>query len=142
MDAAGLNVRLAPSRQLAALLMASHMAAAAALAGTVLPWFLIGAFWLMLAGSLLYSLKKYAWLTLPESVIAIRWSPDCVQLLLRNETVWEGHILESTSVWSHLIVLRVGLAHKTVSLALLPDCADATDLRQLRIRLLHTHAVR
>lgn len=137
MDAAGLSIKLLPSRQLARLLTALHALAATALAVAALPWFLKGMVWLMLAGTLLYSLKKYAWLTMPDSVVAIRWFSDGVQLVQRDQTVCDGQILADTSVWTHLIVLRVRLAGKTVSLSLLPDCADATDLRQLRIRLIH-----
>lgn len=141
LDTPGLVVQLQPSRQLAALLLVLHSVCALALLGAALPWFVLGTGWLILSGSLIYNLKKYAWLSLPDSIVALHWSADSLRLALRDETVLHGDVAGDTTVWNHLIVLRVRLSAKTVSLPLLPDSASADALRQLRIRLLHSRPV-
>lgn len=141
LDTPGLVVQLQPSRQLAVLLLVLHSVCALALLGTALPWFVRGIAWLMLSGSLIYNLKKYSWLSLPDSITALHWSVDSLRLALRNETTLQGQVAGDTTVWNHLLVLRVQLDGKTISLPLLPDSASADALRQLRIRLLHSRPV-
>lgn len=133
-----LELRLKPSKRLAAALAAVHLACA------VLLWPLLLAFWLKLAlawglgASLIWRLRRDALLVTRSSILALIVREDCSCTIGRLDGEWEhGVLLGSSFVSPSLVILnlkpeaRMRLRH----VVLLSDSLDREDFRRLRVLL-------
>lgn len=133
-----LGLRLKPSRRLAAALAAAHLACAGLL------WPLALAFWLKLAlagglgASLIWRLRRDAFLVARSSILSLIVREDCSCTMGRLDGEWEqGILLGSSFVSPGLVILnirsdaRMRLRHVVLS----SDSLDREDFRRLRVLL-------
>lgn len=125
-----------PSRYLTAVLVAAHGVALAALLPFLPPWAGLALAAVMLI-SLLYYLKRDAWLRLPASCIGVVLEGDGATILRRDGVRVPCWILRDSLVTPHLTVLNLlpQGARFARSVVILPDSLDAESFRELRVRL-------
>ena len=129
--------KLQPSRYLAAILVAAHGITLAALFPLGLPiWSKVALASLILL-SLMYHLRRDAWLSAPSSGIALKLEDDRVILTTRGGEQLAGQILRDSLVTPLLTILNVlpQGARLARSVIILPDSLDAESFRQLRVCL-------
>lgn len=131
------NFQLRPSRYLAVALIAAHGAAFAALLPQTLPAWAKAALALILLLSLIYHLRRYAWLSAPDSCIALRLEGDQVTVATRVGAEWTGTVSSNTLVTPFLTVLNVMPqgARFSRSVIIMQDSLDREAFRQLRVNL-------
>jgi toxin CptA len=133
-----LNIHIKASRQLAMVLAAAHALAAAMLFLMPLALALRLGVLLALALSLRHALRLHAWRTLPDACVGLSVQRDGVARLdLRSGDARTGRVLGSTRVGTLLTVIHLRRDDNgaTTSVVLLPDSAEADDLRALRVWL-------
>lgn len=118
------------------MLVAAHSAALAVLA-LALPLWAKLAFAALLLFSLLYYLRRDAWLSLPASCIGLVLEGEGVVLLRRDGVRLSCGILQDSLVTPYLTVLNVlpQGARFARSVVILPDSLEAESFRQLRVWL-------
>ncbi|RMD71251.1 MAG: hypothetical protein D6819_02210 [Gammaproteobacteria bacterium] len=131
-----LHLRLRPSRLLALVLLLLHGGALLALAP--LPW----PPWLVLlvsAGviaSLFHSLRRYALLLDPASVVELLWEEDGSWHLLTAQGEEVRARLAGAASYAHLVVLSFRLeGDGGRAVVILPDALDVQSFRRLRMHL-------
>ncbi|QOJ08495.1 protein YgfX [Nitrosomonas sp. H1_AOB3] len=133
-----LSIQLQPSSRLAVLLSLAHCTAAGVFWPLALPVVVKLIITLLLAGSLYYYLRRYAWLTSPRSIVALH-------LTGRNSCRMKAHADEyidtvvdtSTFVAPYMTVLclRKERTKHYYTVVILPDSIDANSFRRLRVWL-------
>lgn len=102
------------------------------------PWWLFFAALFLLAGSLIFYVRREGWRLAPAAVVSFTTYPDCrCEFQTRDGTVHEAELLGSSFVAPYLTVLNlkpVGsiLARHAV---IVPDNVDAEAFRKLRVLL-------
>lgn len=126
-----------PSRYLTILLLATHSAVFAVLPPLALPLWAKATLAIPLLYSMLYYLRRDAWLRLPASCIGLVLEGDGVILRRRDGANMPGAISRDSLVTPCLTVLNVlpQGARFARSVVILPDSMDAEAFRQLRVRL-------
>ncbi len=130
-------IRLRFSAYLAAILIAAHGAALLALLSLALPLWAQIVLAMLLLVSLLFYLRRDAWLSAPSSAIALLLEGDRVVLTTRSGDLWPGQLLRDSLVTPLLTVINV-LPHGARfarNIIILPDSLDAESFRQLRVWL-------
>lgn len=142
MSAFPLRLAPAPSRRLALVLAAAHVAAtAAAWSVPASPWAKLAAA-LLLGASLAYHWLRDARLRLPGSAVGLELTRDreaglrC-ELTLRGGRRVGGAVLGSSVALPWLVVLSLRLdgSRRTRRLTLFPDALGGEDFRALRVAL-------
>ena len=128
---------LHPSTYLAAILITAHGVALAALLSLALPLWAQVALTMLLLTSLLFYLRRDAWLSAPSSAIALLLEGDSVVLTTRSGDLWPGQLLRDSLATPWLTILNVlpQGAHFARSVIILPDSLDAESFRQLQVWL-------
>ena len=133
-----LRVALRPSRALATILVAAHLAAAGAVVPLELPIGAKLALGALAATSLVHALRRYAFLKGRTAARALELrSADEASLQTGDGTWHDARILTTTYVSARLGVvnLKVRGALLPRHVVILPDALDAEDFRRLRVRL-------
>jgi toxin CptA len=126
-----------PSRYFAAILVAAHITAIAALLSLVMPLWTKVAWIFPVLFSLIHHLRRDAWLSSPSAVTSLRLEQEQIMLITRSGEQVAGRILRDTLVTPCITVLNV-LPHGARlarSVVILPDSLDAESFRQLRVWL-------
>ena len=129
--------KLQPSRYLTTILIFAHGAALAALLPLTLPIWSKTALALLMLFSLMYHLRRDAWLSAPSSGIALKLEGDQVVLGTRGGEQLVGQVLRDSLVTPFIAVLNIlpQGARFARSVVILPDSLDAESFRQLRVWL-------
>lgn len=133
-----LHIGLGPSRRLSVALAAVHGFAAAMLGLSSVPWWLFLTALPLLAGSLVFYVRREGLRLAPAAVVSFTLYPDCrCEFQTRDGTVHAAELLGSSFVAPYLTVLNlkpadVFLAHHAV---IVPDNVDAEQFRKLRVAL-------
>lgn len=133
-----IDVPLRASPWLALLLAAGHAAAIAAIALLPIPWWLRAAGCAFLLASAVATIYRRALLKGSGACVRLRLMRDgSCQLHLVDQRVIRAKLCRGWFVSPQLVVLRLACPGERYSrgIALLPDSADADDLRRLRIFL-------
>lgn len=138
MPAPLLVVHLKPSRYLAVILGIAHVATAGLLWPLALPVAVKLAGVAILAISLIFYLRHYAWLHSPGATVAFELSDEMAYTLETRRGERIGcTLLDSSFVAPYLTVLNLKPEGKffTRSVVILADAIDAEEFRQLRVLL-------
>lgn len=133
-----LDLQLRPSRTLGLLLAAAHAVSLLLIWIMPLPLALQLAFSLLLVASFVFHLRRDARLAAPNSIIRLRFSPDCqCRYQTRNGAWFEGMLLGSSLVtpWLSVLALRPDGRKLSRHAVIFPDSADAEGRRKLRVLL-------
>jgi toxin CptA len=136
--ASRLRIRLAPSRQLAGLLVGSHVLAGTGLLVSRLPAALAAAALLVLALSLAFSLRRHAWLASARSLMLLDLSDALeVEAVDRSGRRLDGTVLGTTFVAPWLIVINLKMERSRCprAVVILPDATDRESFRAARVWL-------
>jgi len=125
------------SRYLATMLISAHGATLAALFPLALPGWAKMALASLILFSLVYHLRRDAWLSAPSASVALILEGDRVVLTTRGGEQLAGQILRDSLVTPFLAVLNVlpQGARLARSVIILPDSLDTESFRQLRVWL-------
>ena len=128
---------LQPSRSFAFALLVAHGAAFAALLPLALPVWAKAALAPILLYSLIFHLRRYAWLSAPDSCIALKLEGEQAILTPRVGAEWAGTVSSNTLVTPFLTVLNVlpQGARFSRSVIIMQDSLDRESFRQLRVNL-------
>jgi len=133
-----LFIKLQPSRKLAILLSMAHCTAAGVFWPLPLPAAVKILVTLLLASSLYFYLRRYAWLNSPHAIVSLRLSEKsyCRARMLSNNYS-DYRIDGDTFVAPYMTVLclKVNQAAGRRTIVILPDAIDAEAFRQLRVWL-------
>ena len=136
--AASLRLRLGASRRLATLLIAAHLLAAGGLLASGVDRVVFGALLLPLTGSLVFHLRRHAWLADTRSVVAIDLSDrlEC-EAEERNGRRIAGSVLGTSFVAPWLVVINLKVERRLFARAIvvMPDAVDRETFRALRVWL-------
>ena len=126
-----------PSHYLATILIIAHSAALAALLPLIFPIWSKTALALLILFSLIYHLRRDAWLSAPSSGIALKLEGDQVVLSTHGGEQLVGQVLRDSLVTPFIAVLNVlpQGARFARSVIILPDSLDKESFRQLRVWL-------
>jgi toxin CptA len=127
-----------PSYRLAGLLIVAHAAAVAILPVLALPAWAVSMLMTLLLFSLLYFLRRDAWLRLPSSCIGLaQQDAGSILLIRRDGARVPCQILHDSLVTPSLTVLNVLPKGSRVArgLVILPDSMEAEPFRRLRVWL-------
>jgi toxin CptA len=133
-----LSITLHPSYLLALFLVAMHALALASV--WLVPLVLaakIGTA-VVLASSLVLSLRQHVWRAGKRSVRAVRLTGECDMSLQGQDATWlEAAILPSSFISPYLTVLNLNIEgeRRARHVVILPDAMDAEQFRQLRVWL-------
>ena len=129
--------KLQPSRYLAAILVAAHGITLAALFPLGLPMWAKMALASLMLFSLIYHLRRDAWLSAPSASVALTLEGDRAVLTTRGGEQLAGQILRDSLVTPFLTILNIlpQGARLARSVIILPDSLDAESFRQLRVWL-------
>ena len=129
--------RLRPSRYLTAILIVAHGAALAALLPLALPAWSKAALAFLVLFSLVYHLRRDAWLSAPSSGTTLVLQNDRVVLGTRGCEQITGQVLCDSLVTPFITVLNIlpQGARLARSVVILADSLDAESFRQLRVWL-------
>jgi len=133
-----LRVSLKPSRQLAAVVMAAHVAAAMTLLPLDVPVWAKLAVTLLIAASLGHTLRRHALLANGASITALEVREnDSGAIQTRGEDWQEARILGTSYVSPLLTVvnMRVTGCRLAYHILIVPDNVDAEGFRRLRVLL-------
>ncbi len=133
-----LSIQLQPSKQLAILLSLAHCTAAGAFWPLALPMIVKMIIIFLLAGSLYYYLRRYAWLISAQSIVALHLTGrNQCELKTNTGSAIDTVIDASTFVAPYMTVLclKEDQIHRYRTVVILPDGIDADSFRQLRIWL-------
>ncbi|MET0217320.1 MAG: protein YgfX [Burkholderiales bacterium] len=133
-----LKIQLRPSRRLAGALVVAHLLTAAGVIacadGTLLSAALLAA----LAASLVFHLRRHAWLADARSVVVVELTDtlDC-ELEERSGRRISGIVLGATFVAPWLVVINVKVeeSRNVRAIVVLPDATDRESFRALRVWL-------
>lgn len=135
-EVAPLDLRLAPSLRLAALLVALHALGAAAMALSDLPWALKAALAALLAASLTSALRTHVWPRGAGAIVALRVSGDRTAVVLtRSGELIPGDVLPESLVHPAAVILRLATERGARTAIIFPDAVDADAFRRLRVLL-------
>lgn len=133
-----LSIQLQPSRQLAVLLSLAHCTAAGVFWPLALPVVVKIMITLLLAGSLYYYLRRYAWLAFPQSIMTLH-------LTGRNRCKIETCVGKSINTvidastfvapYMTVLCLKIEQTYRYRTVVILPDNIDAGSFRRLRVWL-------
>ena len=128
---------LQPSRYLAATLIVAHGVAIAALFPLAFPAWAKSALACVILFSLVYHLRRDAWLSAPSSSKALALESEQVVLTTHGGEQLAGRVLRDSMVTPFITVLNIlpPGARFASSVVILPDSLDAESLRQLRVWL-------
>lgn len=133
-----LSIRLQPSRQLAMLLGLAHCTAAGVFWPLMLPVTAKIMITLLLAGSLYYYLRRYAWLVSPQSIVTLHLTGknNCKIETYAGESI-HTFIDASTFVALYMTVLCLKTAQRNRyhTVVILPDSIETNSFRRLRVWL-------
>lgn len=133
-----LSIQLRPSRQLAALLSLAHCTAAGVFWPLALPVAVKILITLLLAGSLYYYLRRYAWLVSPQSIVSLHLTGrNACRIRMGTSEYFNTTIDASTFVASYMTVLclKMEQAYRYRTVVILPDSIEPDNFRQLRVWL-------
>lgn len=131
-------IPLRPSITLAVLLLLMHGLSLVGMLYIPMAWPLKALFGIVLMGSLVYYLRRYAWLRSDRSIIEAEIKPDCICALRTLRGEWHrGKLLPSTFIAPYLVILNLALEDGPGRLAVVifPDAIDAERFRELRVLL-------
>ena len=129
--------KLQPSHQLAVVLVVAHGTALVTLLPLAFPaWSKLALIFLILF-SMMYHLRRDAWLSALSSGVALMLEGDRVVLTMRGGKQLVGLVLRDSLVTPFITVLNIlpQDARFARSLVILPDSLDAESFRQLRVWL-------
>jgi toxin CptA len=132
------TISVTPSRQLALLLCAMHLAAAGAVSVTPAPPWVRFVLLLAIAASLFHCLARDAVLCAPGAIVALEIGEDgVVSFRTRRGTWFECAVLGSSFVSPRLTIvhLRQSGQRRTRHVILVPDNVEGEDFRRLRVWL-------
>lgn len=133
-----LQIRLASSQRLAALLVGSHVLAAAGLLASRLPGTFTVASLLILASSLAFSLRRYAWLSTRRSVVRVDLT-DTLEFEAEDRSGDRvvGTVLGTSFVAPWLIVIhwKGERSRFPCAVVIMPDATDRESYRAARVWL-------
>ncbi len=133
-----LSIHLKPSYQLGVILISAHCLAALILWLLALPWQMQMILSVMLITSLIYYLRKDAYLSADNAIVALAFSSEisCTVTTRCGESI-VCDVLHNSFVAPYLTVLDLKPAGKflTCSVVILSDSIDAEEFRQLRVWL-------
>jgi toxin CptA len=138
MTAAGLRIRIEPSRYLAGGLALAHVLGWVALYPLALPEMLKLALAAAIAVSAVHSIATWALLRSRYSIVALDISGEQVAIRERHTAQWQAcHVLGTTFVSPCLTVLNLRLLKDGTIRhgVIVPDSVDRNDFRRLRVRL-------
>lgn len=126
-----------PSHKLAAVLLLAHGVTVAALLPLDLPLLAKSGLVFLIAFSLLYQLRRTAWLTASTAVVALALEGDDIILTTKNGALIPSRVLRDSLITPYLTVLNVlpQGGRFARSAIILPDSLDAESFRQLRVWL-------
>lgn len=133
-----LHIGLGPSQRLTAVLAALHGLAATMLWLSSLPGWLLPAALPLLAGSLVFYVRREGLRLAPAAVVSFTLYPDCrCEFQTRDGTVRAAELLGSSFVAPYLTVLNLQPADSLLvrHALMLPDNVDAETFRKLRVAL-------
>lgn len=133
-----LDLQLRPSRTLGLLLAAAHILSLLLIWVMPILLALQLVFSLLLAASFVFHLRRDVRLAAPNSIIRLRFSPDChCTYQTRDETWHEAILLGSSLVTPWLSVLNLKPDGRWLSrhAVIFPDSADPEGRRKLRVLL-------
>ena len=129
--------KLQPSHYLVAVLIVAHGTALVTLLPLAFPaWSKLALIFLILF-SMMYHLRRDAWLSAPTSGMALMLEGDRVVLTMRGGKQLAGQVLRDSLVTPFITVLNILSqdARCARGLVILPDSLDAESFRQLRVWL-------
>lgn len=91
-----------------------------------------------LIGSLIYYLRRHAWLRSNKSIIEVEIKPDCACAIRTLMGEWHrGILLPATFITPYLVILNLALDDRRARLAVVifADAIDAERFRELRVLL-------
>ena len=135
---APVRVELRRSRLAGALVVASHLATAALVAWLPVDASLRALAVIVVGGHALWALRGTSLRSARSAIVAIELEPDRrVALWQRDGRRIEGHALPDSYVgeWLATLVVRCEGSRRVRAVFLLPDIADAEDLRRFRVLL-------
>lgn len=133
-----LDLQLRPSRTLGMLLAAAHILSLLLIWAMPIALAWQFAFSLLLAASFLFHLRRDVLLAAPNSIIRLRFSPDCHCTYQTPNGTWhEAALLGSSLVTPWLSVLNLKPDGRWLSrhAVIFPDSADPEGRRKLRVLL-------
>ena len=133
-----LSIQLQPSSRLAVLLSLAHCTAAGVFWPLALPVAMKLIIALLLAGSLYYYLRRYAWLISPRSITTLHLTGrNGCRIKTRTDEYIDTVIDTSTFVAPYMSVLclRKGQTRHYYTVVILPDSIDSDSFRRLRVWL-------
>lgn len=133
-----LIIQLRPSRQLGVLLSLAHCTAAGVLWPLALPVWIKLLSTVLLSCSLYYYLRRYVWLTAPQSVMSLTLSGrnECKLKLFSGARIHT--MIEASSFvapYMTVLCLRKKQSWRYYTVVILPDSLDIECFRQLRVWL-------
>jgi len=133
-----LHIGLGRSRRLTVALTALHGFAVAMLWLSSVPWGLFFAVLPLLAGSLVFYVRREGWRLAPAAVVSFTLYPDCrCEFQTRDGNVHAAELLGSSFVAPYLTVLNLKPANSFLArhAVIVPDNVDAELFRKLRVAL-------
>lgn len=131
------SIKLTPSRIFSALLILIHLLTVVTV--LLLPMIVLVKVVLVvtLLLALLYSLRRYAWLSLPRSYIGMRLGDEGISLLRRDGREVTGTILNDSLITPLLVVINMlpDSNASVSSVVVFSDGVDKEQFRQLRVLL-------
>lgn len=131
------NFSLNPSRVFAVLLLAIHLFSLAAVMLLPLPLWAKAGVVVCLVFSLIYYLRRDAWLSLPSSCVAFRLQESHIVLIAKNGQEWSGTLLHGSVVTPFMTLLRMAPqdARLARSVVIFSDAIAPESFRMLRVAL-------
>jgi hypothetical protein len=142
-----IDIELRPSRQLAVLLVAAHLAAVAVVWSLELSIAVHIALKLAIAASLVWALAKNGWFGYERAPVALRiepagksGEPDAIEVRHRSGKTVRGCVVDGSFVAPYLTVVRYRAADARrfsmdKSVLIFPDSLERELFRRLRVRL-------
>jgi toxin CptA len=132
-----LQFKLQPSQYLATMLLVAHSATLVALFQLSFPFWAKVSVALFVLFSLLYQLKRVAWLSEGTATVALKLEGELIVMTTRGGALLTGRILSDSLVTPYLTVLNIlpEGARFARSVIIMSDSLDAESFRQLRVWL-------
>lgn len=132
------RIGLRPSRRLAAALVGIHILAAGGLVASRLPAAVLAAGLPILIASLVFAVRRHAWLASPRSLVRLDLSDTLeIEAEDRSGRRLAGAVLGTTFVAPWLVVINFKAEGRRLphAVVLLPDATDSESHRALRVWL-------
>jgi len=133
-----LDLQLRPSRILVMLLAAAHILSLLLIWAMPIILALQLAFSLLLAANFLFHLRRDGLLAAPNSIIRLRFSPDCHCTYQTRDGTWFEAILLGSSLvtpWLSVLNLKPDGCRMPRHAVIFPDSAEPEGRRKLRVLL-------